>query len=115
MEIPAADGVNPDGAVMAMPTETLLKFGFKNGDPNTVQTFDWETGKWGRSMSIAAGAGKALLNEAQGTHPNNRGVPEHVAAAYGHATSSCLMCGKPLSDARSLSRGYGSNCAGKLS
>ena len=115
IQVPPVDGIRPEGAVIAMPDETLVKFGFRNGDPVTVQNFNWETGKWGRSMSVAAGAGKALLNDAVAARPDDRKVSETVAAAYGHITSSCLMCGKPLSDSRSLSRGYGASCAGKLS
>lgn len=37
--------------------------------------------------------------------------PLRVATAYGHATSHCCFCGRPLTDARSVAMGYGPVCA----
>lgn len=37
--------------------------------------------------------------------------PRRVATAYGHATSNCCFCGRPLTDARSVAMGYGPICA----
>lgn len=94
--------------------ETLVKVGYKDGSPHTVQSFDWERGRWGRSMIVAGGPGKALLTSMERALPEERKVPANVAAAYGHATGKCLMCSKPLSDASSLTRGYGRSCSNKL-
>ncbi len=94
--------------------ENLVKVGHKNGEPHTVQSFDWQRGRWGRSMIVAGGPGKQLLTKMESTSPDARKVPPAVAAAYGHATGKCLMCSKPLSDTASLSRGYGRSCANKL-
>jgi hypothetical protein len=113
--LPPADGVRPEGTVIAKPSETLIKIGYKNGEPHVVQNFNWDARKWGRSMSAAAGPGKALISEASRTHPNLRKVPEHVAAAYGQCTGSCLMCSRPLSDTTSMSKGYGPGCREKMS
>lgn len=98
----------------AVEDETLVKVGQKNGEPHTVQAFDWQRGRWGRSMIVAGGPGKELLKKLESVAPDARKVPANVAAAYGHATGKCLMCSKPLSDAASLSRGYGRSCAQKL-
>lgn len=94
--------------------ENLVKVGHKNGEPHTVQSFDWQRGRWGRSMIVAGGPGKELLKTLESMAPEARKVPANVAAAYGHATGKCLMCSKPLSDTASLSRGYGRSCANKL-
>ncbi|TXH09949.1 MAG: hypothetical protein E6R04_06700 [Spirochaetes bacterium] len=112
--LPPVDGVRPEGTVIAKPTETLIKIGYKKGEPHVVQNFNWDTRKWGRSMSSTIGPGKALIAEATRTHPNSRKVPEHVAAAYGQCTGSCLMCSRPLSDAASMGKGYGPSCRSKL-
>lgn len=114
MELPAVEGVRPEGAVIAKPDEMLMKVGYKNGSPHTLQSFDWDKRRWGRSMIVAGGPGKALLTELERADPSLRKVPANVAAAYGHATGKCLMCSKPLSDTASLSRGYGRSCASKL-
>lgn len=98
----------------AVEDETLVKVGQKNGAPHTVQSFDWQRGRWGRSMIVAGGPGRELLKSLESATPDARKVPANVAAAYGHATGKCLMCSKPLSDAASLSRGYGRSCATKL-
>ena len=98
----------------AVEDATLVKVGQKNGAPHTVQSFDWQRGRWGRSMIVAGGPGKELLKKLESVAPDARKVPANVAAAYGHATGKCLMCSKPLSDAASLSRGYGRSCAQKL-
>ena len=98
----------------AVEDATLVKVGQKNGAPHTVQSFDWQRGRWGRSMIVAGGPGKELLKKLESATPDERKVPSSVAAAYGHATGKCLMCSKPLSDAASLSRGYGRSCANKL-
>lgn len=98
----------------AVEDATLVKVGQKNGAPHTVQSFDWQRGRWGRSMIVAGGPGKELLKKLESATPAERKVPATVAAAYGHATGKCLMCSKPLSDAVSLSRGYGRSCANKL-
>lgn len=113
--LPPVDGVRPEGTVIAKPSETLIKIGYKDGKPHVVQNFIWDERKWGRSMSAAVGPGKALIGEASHTHPNSRKVPEHVAAAYGQCTGSCLMCSRPLSDTTSMSKGYGPGCREKIS
>lgn len=40
--------------------------------------------------------------------------PLNVATAYGHLTNSCCFCGRVLSDAESVSKGYGPICAKKF-
>lgn len=114
IKLDAVEGVRPEGAVIAMPDDILLKVSHKNGEPNTIQTFDWENKKWNRSMSVAAGPGKALLGELENMSPEARKVPENVASAYGHCTGACLMCGRGLKSTSSLSAGYGPECKGKL-
>lgn len=37
--------------------------------------------------------------------------PLNVATAYGHLTNSCCFCGRTLSDAESVKKGYGPICA----
>ena len=107
-------GLVPPGTHVFKPHDTLVKISRKNGDPNTVQTFDWDSQQWGRSMSVRAGQGKELLDTVTALHPRDRKVPEQTAATYGHATGSCLMCGIALSGRASLSRGYGPRCASKV-
>lgn len=114
IELDAVEGVRPEGTVIAMPDDILLEVGYKDGNPNTLRTFDWEKKKWNRSMSTAAGPGKALLGELESLTPAARKVPESTAAAYGHCTKSCAMCGRGLKSAASLSAGYGPECKGKL-
>ena len=114
IELDAVEGVRPEGTVIAMPDDILLEVGYKDGNPNTLRTFDWEKKKWNRSMSVAAGPGKALLGELENMSPEARKVPENVASAYGHCTGSCLMCGRGLKSTSSLSAGYGPECKGKL-
>lgn len=107
-------GMVPPGTRVFKPYETLVKFGYKGGKPNTVQTFDWDKQEWGRSMSVRAGAGKEMLEAVTALSPHERKVPAHIAATYGHATGVCLMCGRALSDTSSLTRGYGPMCASKM-
>lgn len=90
---------------------TLLKFG---ANATTVRRFDPDKGDFGRRMSVLAGEGKRLHEAALNTDVPERAVPEAVAAAYGHATGRCLLCGKPLSSASSQTTGYGPECRGKL-
>lgn len=90
---------------------TLLKFG---ANATTVRRFDEDHGDFGRRMSVLAGEGKRLHEAALNTDVSERAVPEAVAAAYGHATGRCLLCGKPLSSASSQTTGYGPECRGKL-
>ncbi len=40
--------------------------------------------------------------------------PMGALAAYGHLTSTCGVCGRPLEDADSVARGIGPICAGRL-
>lgn len=112
--LPPVEGIRGEGTVIGKPAETLVKFGFKDGQPNTVQAFDWDRRRWGRTMTVSAGIGKSLLTDVQRTHPSERKVPEHVAAAFGHCTGKCLMCSRGLTDEASMSRGYGPSCRSKL-
>lgn len=108
--LPDADGIFAE----AKPPWQLIKIGYQGGQPNTVQSFNWLNKAWSRSMSVRAGHGRETLNSLEMLPPTDRRVPEHVAAAYGHATGSCLMCGRGLTDEASMSRGYGPGCASKL-
>lgn len=114
IKLDAVEGVRPEGTIIAMPDDILLEVGYKDGNPNTLRTFDWEKKKWNRSMSTAAGPGKALLGELESLTPAARKVPESTAAAHGHCTKSCAMCGRGLKSTASLSAGYGPECKGKL-
>lgn len=114
IRLEAVEGVRDEGTIIAMPDDILLEVGYKDGNPNTLRTFDWEKKKWNRSMSTAAGPGKALLGELESLTPAARKVPESTAAAYGHCTKSCAMCGRGLKSTASLSAGYGPECKGKL-
>lgn len=100
--------------VASLPDGTLVKISHKGGEPNTVQTFDQDRRRWGRSMTVAAGQGKAIIEGLSNTPPEDRKVPEATAASYGHATGVCLMCGRALSSASSLLAGYGPECKGKM-
>lgn len=40
--------------------------------------------------------------------------PKAAAAAYGHLTGTCGICGRHLEDAESIARGIGPICAGKV-
>jgi hypothetical protein len=100
--------------VASLPDGTLVKNSHKNGNPNTVQTFDNDRRRWGRSMTVAAGQGKTIIEELSNMSPEDRKVPEATAASYGHATGVCLMCGRALSSASSLRAGYGPECKGKM-
>lgn len=114
LSLDALPGIRPEGTVIAQPDESLYKIGYKDGEAHTVQQFDWDRKKWGRSMTVGVGPGKAILKELESSHPSNRKVPERVAAAYGHATGKCLMCGRGLSDVKSMTSGYGPSCKSKL-
>ena len=95
-------------------TSTLVKLTRRNGAVTALQSFDWIRGGWGQSCAVAAGPGKALLRELESVKSVARQVPEEVAARYGHLTSRCLMCGRPLHDADSVKAGYGPECLNKL-
>lgn len=95
-------------------TSMLVKLTRRDGAVTALQSFDWIKGKWGQSCAVAAGPGKALLRELESVKSVARQVPEEVAARYGHLTSRCLMCGRPLHDGDSVAAGYGPECKGKL-
>jgi hypothetical protein len=95
-------------------TSTLVKLTRRDGAVTALQSFDWIKGKWGQSCAVAAGPGKALLRELESVKSVARQVPEEVAARYGHLTSRCLMCGRPLHDGDSVKAGYGPECLNKL-
>ena len=115
IELDAIPGVRPEGTVIAQPDDTLIKVRYnKDGTPKTLQSFDWDNKQWGRSMTVVAGPGRGLLVELENLNPDRRKVPEHVAAAYGQCTGSCLMCSKPLRSDRSMTAGYGPECKGKM-
>lgn len=90
----------------------VVKFGLSNHTPSTVETLDEV--EWTDSRSVRAGEGKRLLELAQRTHPVLRAVPDTIARDFAYVTNRCLLCGRELSDAQSLARGYGSDCADKV-
>lgn len=100
--------------VAALPDGTLVKVGHKGGQPSTVQTFDQDRRRWGRSMTVTAGQGKDIIDTLFTTPPEARKVPVAVAAEYGQATGVCVMCGRALSSESSLRAGYGPGCRGKM-
>lgn len=112
---PITERINAIALPPEMGTDDLLyRVGFKDGAPHTIEQFDWNDKKWGRSMIVGGGIGKALLGTIEQVPVNERVPSEKTAAAYGAATGKCLMCGKGLSGAASLARGYGPECAGKV-
>lgn len=90
----------------------LARFHFSGGKPSTVET--WVGSSRKNSSSVAAGIGKHILEAAERTHPSARTIPNGVAKTFAEATGACLLCGKPLSSAASLKRGFGDECASKV-
>jgi hypothetical protein len=100
--------------IMFIPDEhgKVVRFSFKEDRPHTVETL--RGAKWSFSRSVAAGEGKRLLSVASRTHPYARAVSPEVAKDYASVTKSCLLCAMPLSDAISVLRGYGPDCASRI-
>ena len=95
----------------------VVKFKFRGGKPVSVQKLEMlPDGKmsWGVPRTTAVGQGSQILEGVVGLNAGARAIPESVAQRYGSATESCLLCGKPLRSARSLSAGYGPECRSKL-
>jgi hypothetical protein len=86
----------------------IVRFHFKNKLPNTVETLI--ENNWTNSRSVMAGDGKHILSAAVSTHPLARTIPSSIMRDYAEVHTSCLLCGKPLSDPSSLRRGYGTDC-----
>ena len=84
-----------------------------NGKPAALKVCSPFDGQW-TSVSTAGGRGAAVLDRIESSSPRDLEVPRNIAGAYGHVSGSCLMCGKPLSDPQSVSRGYGRDCRSKL-
>lgn len=98
--------------VMYVPsTPALVKF---SANTTLVQEFDHLNQKWSHTMSVKAGRGKRLYEAARDTPTGQRLVPRDTAFSFGAQTGTCLICGKRLSDAASLHRGYGPECARKV-
>ena len=112
IELDGIDGVRPEGSLAAIPAETLVKFTYNsNKIPVKVQKFLWTDKEWGEELGVNHGIGKSILNEVEAVPPQQREIPRHAAETYGKCTNSCALCGRPLTDDMSRSRGVGSKCA----
>lgn len=100
--------VNPDNRCLIRVTAR------RDGAPTALAVFIPESREWSRSMSVAAGAGRDILDAVQRHCPQNRRITADVAAHYGRATGHCLMCGKVLNDPMSQRRGIGPDCLQKF-
>lgn len=95
----------------------VVKFKFRGGQAVAVQKLT--TGadgkpKWAPPRTTSVGEGEKLMRLVTSLNPAARAVPESVAAKFGQATGTCLVCSRPLSDPTSQARGYGPECASKL-
>lgn len=112
IELDGIDGVRPEGSLAAIPAETLVKFTYNTHKrPVKVQKFLWRDKRWGEELNVNRGIGKSILNEVEALPPQQREIPRHAAETYGKCTNSCALCGRPLTDDTSRSRGVGSKCA----
>lgn len=112
---PKSAPVTRSAPVVALSDGRVVKFGFKDGAPHTVQELDTSTYAWGRTMVVVSPAGKALVEAAKLSSAEERKVPAETARAYAEASGgSCLLCGRALSDPTSQTRGYGPECASKV-
>jgi len=68
-------------------------------------------GKWDMSGKVDASTASAITALLVNFATN----PAKVASAYGKQTGSCCFCARELTDARSVSVGYGPICADKYS
>jgi len=69
------------------------------------------TGRWEMSGKVDPATASALT----ALLVNFANNPAKVASAYGRQTGSCCFCARELTDARSVSVGYGPQCADKFS
>jgi hypothetical protein len=67
-------------------------------------------GRWEPSQQVEAGRQAEVTALLQQLAAN----PAEVAALYGRRTGSCCFCARELTDARSVSVGYGPICADKF-
>lgn len=105
--------VKDDAMFVPMDRGVIAKFKIRGGAPVAVTTLV-DPSTWSGSRAVVAGDAARLLKIARSTHPAARALPERVAAEYGRATGTCLVCGTALTDPESQSRGVGPTCISRI-
>ncbi len=115
--------VTEKNPVMQTRTGAIVKFRFRNKEPYNVCELNEDGTDWGRDMALVAGRGKELLEDAKATPRDMRDVPARAMSTFAAASkersrdgvASCMLCSRPLKDNYSVTRGYGPECADKVS